>query len=807
MFFQTKTIISVIIGIGLIWNVQGQNGQINGTVFEKEEPLAYATVILKNLKDSSIVKAAVTMEDGRFSFSGIPYATYFIETSFVGLQSFQSGPFLLETEIFKMDPIILQPASTELEAVEVVSARPLIEVFADKTVFNVENSLNSTGTNSFELLRKAPGVIIDNNDNVILEGKTGVLIYINGKPSPLSGADLTNYLSALQSSDIEAIELITQPSSKYDAAGNAGIINIRLKKDKRLGTNGTLSGGYAYGKNSRNNSSVSINNRTRKTNFFGTYNNSFGDTWSFLNLNRIQQNVRYDSKTETLNNKKVNNARIGMDFFPHANHTIGVLLDGNFFRGNSDGLTKTPITPLTMTQVDQILIAKNESVNESYNLLGNLNYRFADTLGHELMFDIDYGKYNRDRTSYQPNEYLDGSGENLLFERNYRMITPTVIDINTVKMDYSQKLFGTQFSIGGKYSKVKTDNTFEFYDVIDDTNYLNENRSNRFIYDENINAAYVNLNKKWSKWNAQIGLRVEQTISEGNLLSIQSSDDDKVKRNYTDWFPSGGITYSPNQKNSWTINYSRRIQRPNYQSLNPFEYQIDELSFSKGNPFLQPQYTDNIKLSHTYNYRLTTSLSYSHISDFFAKVTDTLGTTKNFLITRNIANQNIWSLSVSYPFEVAKWWSVYASLNAYHASYQGNDEKFKSIDQSTVSFYGQNTFSLPKGFKLEVSGWFSSPSVWGGTYLTKSLGSMDIAIQKKILENRLSFRLSFSDIFYTSNWRADMEFGGLNITGSGGWESRQIRFNVSYAFGSQEVKKSRKRNTGLEEEGQRIGGD
>ncbi len=793
--------------MGLSWNVQGQNGQIKGNVIEGEEPLGYATVILKNSKDSTIVKAAVTKEDGGFSFIGIPYSMYFVETSFVGMQSFQSDPFSLDKEVYKLDPIILQPASAELEAVEVVSARPLIEVFADRTVFNVENSLNSTGTNSFELLRKAPGVIIDNNDNVILEGKTGVLIYINGKPSPLSGADLTNYLSALQSSDIEAIELITQPSSKYDAAGNAGIINIRLKKDKRLGTNGTISGGYAYGKNSRYNSSISINNRTKKTNLFGTYNNSFGDTWSFLNLDRIQENIRYDSKLETLNNKKVNNVRLGMDVFPHANHTIGVLLDGNFFRGNSKGLTTTPITPLSTGQVDQILMARNESINESYNLLGNINYRFADTLGHELMVDIDYGKYNRDRTSYQPNEYLDGSGENLLFERNYRMITPTVIDINTVKVDYSQEVFGTQFSIGGKYSKVKTDNTFEFYDVIDETDYLNENRSNRFIYDENINAAYININKKWSKWNAQIGLRVEQTISEGDLKSIQSSDDDNVKRNYTDWFPSGGITYSPNQKNSWTMNYSRRIQRPNYQSLNPFEYQIDELSFSKGNPFLQPQYTDNIKLSHTYNYRLTTSISYSHISDFFAKVTDTLGATKNFLITRNIANQNIWSLSVSYPFEVAKWWSVYASLNAYHASYQGNDEKFKSIDQSTLSFYGQNTFSLPKGFKLEVSGWFSSPSVWGGTYLTKSLGSLDIAIQKKILENRLSFRLSFSDILYTSNWRADMEFGGLYITGSGGWESRQIRLNVSYAFGSQEVKRSRKRNTGLEEEEQRVGGD
>lgn len=784
-----------------------QSGDIKGSVYGPEDPLSFANIVLKNASDSSMIKVELASESGAFSFKAIPYADYFIEISYLGMAPFQSAIFSLNQAMLPLEEYRLSSVSADLATVEVVASRPLIEVQADKTVFNVENTLNSTGTDGFELLRKAPGVIIDNNDNLILEGKTGVLIFINGKPSPLSGEDLTNFLRSLQSSDIQAIEIITQPSSKYDAAGNAGIINIRLKKDKRLGTNGTITAGYARGKNSRYNSSVSVNNRTQKTNLFGTYSNNTGDSWSFINLDRTQQGVRYDSQTEAIDSRTTHNSRIGFDVFPHDNHTIGVLFNGTFYERNSNGVTTTPIIPSGETQPEQILKAQSNINNNNFNLAGNLNYRFADTLGHELTFDIDYGKYNRDRTSYQPNEYLNGEQTQQLFERNFRMITPTDIDILTVKLDYSQDLFGTKVGIGAKYSLVNTDNTFDFYDVIEGNDQFNADRSNIFLYSENINAAYINISKKWDKWNFQAGLRAEQTVSEGDLTSTQSSDEDNVKRNYLDWFPSGGLTYTPNFNSSWALTFSRRIQRPNYQTLNPFESQIDELSFSKGNPFLQPQYTSNVKLSHTYKYRLTTSISYSYIRDFFANITDTLGSTRNFLITRNIANQEIWNLGISYPFQVAKWWSVYMSVNAFHASYKGSDEKFKAIDQATMSFYGQNTFTLPKGFRLEVSGWFSSPSVWGGTYLTKSMGSLDLAVQKKFLNDRLSVRLAVSDVFFTSFWRADMQFGDLYIDGSGGWESRQGRLNISYAFGSNEVKKSRNRKTGLEDEGSRVGND
>ncbi|MEL7122981.1 MAG: TonB-dependent receptor [Bacteroidota bacterium] len=804
MTFVSK-ITHTFLFITLVCFLQAQSGAIKGKIASDDGPLGFANIALKNAADSSVVKYEVSEDDGTFVFKGIKYGKYFIQTTYVGMVDFQSEPFTFQEALLDLEAFTLQTVSSDLEAVEVVAQKPMIEIKADRTVFNVQNTLNATGSDGFELLRKAPGVIVDNNNNIILDGKTGVLIYINGKPSPLNGDDLTNFLQTLQSSDIEAIELITQPSSKYDAAGNAGIINIKLKKDKSLGTNGTLVAGYTYGRNSRYNSSVSLNSRTSGSNFYGSFSNNFGKSWSFINLDRYQGNVQYDSETEAINDNNASNVRLGYDLFANDKNTFGILLNGSFFNNTNNGFTNTPIIPFGDDVAEQTLVANSINQGDNYNINGNINYRYADTLGREFTADVDYGRYSRDRNNFQPNQYIDNFTGTVLFERNSRMITPTDIDIFTVKLDYSQRALGGQLGVGVKYSLVETDNTFDFYDVIQNQDNFNAERSNQFLYDENVNAAYINFNKKWKKWNLQLGLRAEQTISEGDLISLQQNEENNVKRNYLDWFPSGGLTYNPSYKNSWALTYSRRIQRPNYQTLNPFEAQIDELSFSKGNPFLQPQYTNNIKLSNTYKYRLTTSISYSFISDFFAQVTDTLGSNRNFLQTRNIANQQVLNIGVSYPFSPTKWWSVYMSVNAFRSSYDGQDDKFTSIDQNTLSLYASNTFSLPKGFKFEVSGWYNSPSVWGGTYLTRSMGALNLALQKKFMNDRLTARLAVNDIFFSSFWRADMTFGELFIDGSGGWESRNVRFNLNYSFGSKEIKSNRKRKTGLESEEGRVG--
>lgn len=789
----------------LLLNVTFQYSQtISGQVLSDEnEVVPFAAVTLNQAQDSSLVKAVITNDEGNFIINNLTNGSYKLNIFNLGFKEFQQA-ISFDGGSLDLGTIILEIEAENLDAVTVTAEKPMVQVLADKTVFNVENTINATGTSAFELLRKAPGVIVDNNGGIIVEGKAGVQIFIDNKVSVLQGEDLTNYLESLQATDIEAIEIITQPSSKYDAAGNAGIINIKLKKDKSLGTNGTMTAGVTIGDFGRYNTSVNFNTRGKKGNFYGTYSNRFGKSTNFLNLLRTQSGTSFGARTQSIYDQNSNNVKLGYDLYATKKSTFGAIFDGNFNNGYGINNSRTPIRALGASQNDSVLIANNRTSNLSYNLNGNLNYRYADTLGVSLNVDLDYGKYNSDRNAFQPNVYFNGNETQVIRELITRQETPIDIDIVTFKADYEQNLLKGVVGIGFKLSYVNTFNTFNFFNIENDQDVFDPTQSNEFAYEEKINAAYFNYNKKWEKWNLQLGVRMENTISDGNLTSTQANQDARVERNYTNFFPSGGLTYQLSPKNQFALTYSKRIQRPNYASLNPFEYKIDELSSRQGNPFLQPQYTDNLKISHTYNYRLTTSLSYSYISDFFAQVTVADGASRNFLTTLNVADQEIINLGISYPKNIKDWWNIYFSLNAYVSNYKANSPEFLPVKQETLSFYIQNTFTLPKGFRMEVSGWYSSPSVWGGTYQTASLGSLNLAFQKKFFQDRLTSRLSFNDILYTTPWRGTTQFGDLFIDGGGGSDSRQVAFSLSYDFGRSEIKKARSRKTGLEDEKGRI---
>lgn len=789
----------------LVFGTTIAQNSISGTlVSENQQPIPSAIISLLNAETNAFVKGELSKDNGYFKIENIKNGSYLILITSLGLKDYKSEVFTLNGTAKNLNTITMLEKTAELSEVTVVAEKPMIEVKADKTVFNIAGTINAVGDSGFELLRKAPGIIVDNSDNIIVEGRTGVLFYIDDRPSVLRGQDLVNFLKTLQASDIEAIEIITQPSSRYDAEGNAGIINIKLKRDKSLGTNGTLASSLTIGDFARTSNSVSFNNRNKKTSIYGTYSNFFGKSTSFINLNRTQNGTNFNARTQSVFDNNRNNIRLGFDFFANKKSTFGIIVNGNFNNSNSESDSRTPITQSGANSPSEILVAGSDSKNRTSNIFTNLNYRFKDTLGHSLNIDLDYGKYDSKRENLQPNRYLDGNETQVLSENIVFFDTPIDISIISGQVDYEQNLLKGKLSLGVKYSKVKTDNSFDAFDRTNGNNDLDESQSNDFSYDEQISAAYFNYSRKLKKFNLQFGLRMENTVSDGILTSLLGDQDNRVERNYTNWFPSGGITYQANRKNSIALIYSKRIQRPNYQSLNPFQYRIDELSFRQGNPFLQPQYTDNIKLSHTYNYRLTTSLSYSYVSDFFAQVTEAVGDDQNFIIQRNVADQEIINLGISYPKKLNDWWRIYFSVNAYRSIYKATNPDFVSIAQNTLSLYAQNTFKLPKAITFEVSGWYSSPSVWGGTYQTKSLGSLNLAFQKKFLKDKLTARLGFNDILFTSPWQGTTRFGELFIDGNGGSDSRQIRFNLTYNFGSDEVKKARKRQTGIEDEKDRI---
>jgi iron complex outermembrane recepter protein len=771
-------------------------------------PIANATVSLLSAKDSALVKAGITDKAGVFTIPLSREGNFYLQYSVIGFEKRQSAVFTVAAgETKTVEKIQLTPASSNLQGVTVTSKKPMIEVKADKTVFNVESSINATGSNALELLQKSPGVQVDNNENISMKGKTGVKIYVDGKMMQLDSKDLAAYLKSINSNDIEAIEMISNPSAKYDASGNAGIINIRLKKNKKYGTNGSVNAGLTQGVTPKGNGSVNLNYRDKKINVFGNVGGYMGNNRNRLDLYRAQNDSIFDQHSLQTSYNKSFNVKAGIDYFLNRNSTIGGLVTYNGSSGDwgSSSLTDIYYKP-TMTFV-RLLQAFNTISGKRTNANYNFNYRYEDTTGKTIAFDADYGAFRGTGRSYQPNNYY-GSPNQFLYQIVNRNFTPTNIDIYTAKVDFEQKLGKGKIGYGGKTSFVSTKNTFDFFNDLNGVPVKQLAKSNKFSYDENVNAVYGNYNRELSKkFSLQAGVRVEQTNSKGVLTRADGvvQADNTVSRHYLDVFPSGALTYTVDKKNTLNLTFSRRIDRPTYQDLNPFENKLDELTYEKGNAFLKPQYTNNVELSHTFLSMITTTLSYAHVKDFSTQITDTTNNNATYIQQRNLATQNIIGASIGSTLPINKWWNGYVNLYFSYQHYKGSFGK-NEIDV-TIPGYGaylQQSFILGKGYTGEVSGWYSGPSVWGGTWKTSNQGGLDAGLQKSLMKSKATAKITVTDIFLTNPWTAHSDYAGVVIDGKGSWESRTVRLSFTYRFGSAQIKAAKQHQTGLETEAKRI---
>lgn len=787
--------------------IAAQTGvSINGRITDDtKSPQEFINIILFSSVDSSIVKTAASGSDGQFEIVDIKAGNYFIETSFVGFSDYESQVFRVsDGENYSFGTIEILSKTNETATADIVFVKPLVEVRSEKTIFNVEGTINSTGLNAMEVLRKAPGVMLDNNENISVKGRSGIVVYIDGKLSPLSGDGLKALLKSLPSSDIESIEIITNPSAKYDAAGSAGIINIKLKKNKNFGTNGSVQLGYAIQMYSKYNGSITLNHRNAKWNLYGTYSLNDGKNWSWMNIDRTQDSTRFEQKTVNTGKDQFHNLKAGADYYLNTKNTIGLMVSGNISDNSWNGNSQTNIYARNSEIINTLLLAQTGTATRRNNITGNLNYHFADTTGKDFTADIDYGSYSIRTNTLQPNTY-QYLGENIpSLSRNYRFITPVDVDIISAKADYEQDAFGGKLGIGFKSSYVQTQNTMDRFNITSGMDVLDSTLSNRFKYNENINALYVNYNRKFNKLGLQTGLRGEQTVSQGILSSyLQLSEEENrdVSRSYINFFPSAAGTYNVNDTNQFSLTLSRRINRPSYQDLNPFEFKLDELSYQKGNPFLQPQFAHVAELTHTYLYALNTSLTYSYTKDVTASVMDIANDSASYIQERNLGFEEWIGLNISSPIPINKWWNAFVNINAGTKRVKAD---FNDIDIRvySYSFYGQSSFTLPKKYSIEISGWYSGPSVWGGTFVTKPMGSMDIGAKKTFWDDKASLRIAVGDIFYTMKWRSDSSAPIVART-AGGWESRQFRVNFSYSFGNQNIK-ARERKSGADDLNKRV---
>ena len=798
--FTTITISSAVSAQSIFGFVKDQHGK----------GLEKTTVSLLKAQDSSVVKLSVTDNDGKFAFQA-DAGQYLVRASHVAYgQMYSKSVDLSGSGDVSIGDLNMTKKEAALEGVTVTSQKPMIEVKADKMIVNVEGTMNAVGNDAMELLRKSPGVTIDKDDNITLAGKNGVQVYIDGKPSPLTGTDLTSYLKSMQSSQIESIEIITNPSAKYEAAGNAGIINIRLRKNKAFGTNGSVNVGYAQGHYAKYNGGVNLNHRNRNINVFGSYNYNKGDYLMEMNLKKIQFDTLFSQQNRMVFENNTHSFKTGVDYFIDNKNTIGAVVIGNLSDNTFSTAGPMYFTYIPTGELVRILKATNTNDMKRDNVTSNINYKHTDGKGKDLNIDADYGMYRINSNQYQPNYYYGPDSVTETSRAIYNMIAPTDIDLYSLKVDYEQNFKGGKLGFGGKLGIVNTDNDFQRYDVYDWGKVLDTLKSNRFKYEENINALYINYNKQLKGLLVQFGLRAENTHSTGTSTGFEKNNghytdyDSTFKRDYTDFFPSASASFNKNPMNQWTVSYSRRIDRPAYQDLNPFEFKLNEYTYMKGNTELRPQYTNSIGLTNIFKYKLTTSLNYSHVKDMFAQIPDTVDKTKGFLTKKNLASQDVIALNISYPFKY-KWYSFFATTNSSYSHYKADFGEDRNIDLKVFAFtyFMQNSFDFGKGWKGELSGLYISPSVWQGVIRSDAMGYVDIGFQKTLFKGKGTFRGVWSDIFKTMQWGGHSDFP-VHSEFSGHGEMQQVKLNFSYRFGSNTVKAARQRNTGIEDESKRA---
>ncbi|HSU29020.1 MAG TPA: outer membrane beta-barrel family protein [Chitinophagaceae bacterium] len=792
--------------------VSSQAQQIKGLAKDENgSPLVGVTISLMRVSDSAVVKLAISKSDGLYSFSGIKEGNYKVMASYVGFKPAYSPGFSFAAADISVAEIKLTRISGNLGNVTVTAQKPMVEVKADKTILNVEGTINAMGSNALELLRKSPGVLLDKDDNISLAGKNGVQVYVDGRSTPLAGQDLANYLKTMQSSQIEAIELITNPSAKYDAAGNAGIINIRLKKNKSLGTNGAVNAGWNIAQSSKYNAGASLNYRNAKINIFSTYNYSYTPNHQNITIKRTILDSLFDQAGTIYDLRKSHNFKIGADYFLDKKNTIGVTVNGVLADPTSNTSNRTVISNTTTNTVDRILLAENSTTMKRHNANINLNYSYTDPKGTSLVINADRGAYTLNSDQLQPNDYYDATGQVKMSNVTYHMLSPAEIHINSLKADYEQNFMKGKLGFGAKSAWVKTDNDFQRYNVYGSGENLDKDRSNHFVYKENINAGYVNYNRQYKKMMLQVGLRVENTVSEGvsNGLKLNGSSYvpsiSSFKRSYIDLFPSAAITFNKNPMKQWSLTYSRRIDRPAYQDLNPFEFKLDEYTFMKGNINLRPQYTNSFGITHIYKYKLNIALNYSHVKDLFTQIIDTAEKSKAFVSKKNLATQDIASLTVSYPFQY-KAYSLFVNVSTNYSRYKADFGTGRKVDLSAFGFnlFAQNSLKFAKTWTAEISGFFNAPTLYQGSFKGKTIYNVDAGISKQILKGKATVKASVSDIFYSLKFRATADFAGQITNFSFRQESRQFKLSFNLRFGNNGVKAARQRTSGAEDELKRV---
>ncbi|MBV8253309.1 MAG: TonB-dependent receptor family protein [Chitinophaga sp.] len=600
------------------------------------------------------------------------------------------------------------------------------------------------------------------------------------------------------------------PSAKYDAAGNAGIINLQFKKNKNLGTNGGINTGATFGVYPKYNAGFSLNYRNKKLNSYTNYNVSTGNFDAQNSMLRSITDTVFDQHTNIRVNSRAHHLFTGMDYTINNKKSLGLMITGLLTNKQMWTAANTNIIQRATGLPDKILLGNSESNNKRNSLNANLNYRYTNK-GIEWSTDADLGMYNTDGVQVQPNIYIDPHTQTIIDSNIYRIYSPATIHIYSFKTDYEKQYKKTKLGFGAKTAVVQTDNNFRQADVLQEQEIPDSARSNHFRYTENINALYFTWQQRFKDLTLQAGLRAEQTNSKGNSRGFQYQHgsfreyDSTFQLHSLKLFPSLSLAFNKHSKSQWTLNYSYRIDRPAYRDLNPFEFKLDDYTYQKGNIHLKPQYTHSISISWLGFQQLLLVADFSYIKDIFATITDTTQQSRTFITKENLASKHLVSLTASYNHRF-HWYEIFINTGAYYAKYQGDYGLGRHVvlDAYTVNCNLRQRFNLGHDWQAELAFSWYSPSIIQAYFHSKGQGSADGGIRKSWSNGKISAGMAVSDIFNTLTTRLSSHFAGQQILTVNKEESRQVRINVAYRFGNNQVKPGRQRKSGLEEEDKRT---
>lgn len=769
-------------------------------------PAEGVTISISRARDQVLVKKSVSSTEGAFAFNALSPGSYTLLITATGMESVVQGPIIIRQADLVLDTIVLQKATGQLKEVLIRGSVPLIQTSIDKTTLNVANTSLAIGNTALDLLSRAPGLTVLNDGSMQLNGKTGVTIMIDGKLTYLSGAQLSALLRNTNSSQIQSIEIMTHPPVKYEASGSAGLVNIVLKKSKQFGTNGTITGNSTVGKYLKANTGVSLNRRTKHMSVYGDYNYADNKRYGILNLDRDinlpgnSSTIEQQSHSRTLNRN--HNYKAGVDYDINERNTLGFAVNG-YSNDQSEVINNRSLIGRDPNY--SVTSARNLGENEYSNISYNLNYRsLLDTLGQQLNVDLALLNYDNSEEVVYQNRFLNpdrsSDGSPVIFRNK----SATDATIKALKVDYTLPLRNlAKIELGAKVSVIETNNDFLVENQVESIWIRDREQSNIFLYTERIDAGYINLDKSWSDFQLQLGIRAEHTATEGNSISTSTV----TKRRYLDFFPVLSVRYKLDAQNTLGLTMNRRIDRPNYGSMNPFMYFLDLYTYKRGNEYLKPQYTNGISLNYQLMQKYGLELSYSNTTDVITEVIrPDSGRNALFTSPENLSRQNTISTNINIPVRVTSFWNVYNDLGIYHTVFSSDQVLGSGYrgSQTAWSVRSFHTFSLNNSLQLDLSGNYQSKQLYGTSFL-KSFMFVDIGASCKFWNDRLQVKFGLKDLLNQKKQIIYSNLPGLNYTMYDKPETRLLSLGLTYAFGRKEVKAARRRTNGIGEENSRLG--